>query len=324
MKRATITFFAILLVFTYTKAQNTLLVYTKFPSQLNFIDINNSSIEKKAIWSDKEGGYIINVDQVENTYVESNEDAIFFKLSDQERVTKLIALPSNDRLSLEKCFSSEKYCCEKLTDKQRKSTEKIYAVAVMKKDAETVDYFSFNNPEQEFLPTEDILFSWKSNAEISKLYIVDIKTFDIVYENDNITSNYLTFRSDSKKIKPSEYQLAIEFKEAQYKKQTTDFAIKELVFDNKNYYLPSQKNGTISWKSNLPIKSVSIKESGSDNILYTTNLEISKILLQDIKNDLSTKKAYTVNIETERGNYSYDFEILLDNESVHELSTLIE
>jgi len=324
MKRAIILFLTMTIVRSFAFTQNTLLVYTKFPLHLNFIDLNNSTIEKKAIWSEEEGGYIINVENVEKTYVQSNDDATFFKLSDQERVTKLIALPSNDKLSLEQCFSSEKYCCEKLTDKQRKSTEKIFAIAVMKKDAQKVEYFSFTQPSHQFLKNEDITFNWTSNAEIQKAYIVDVESLDIVYESTNVETNSFTLPNDIKTLEDSKYQFAIEFKEPQYKKQTIDFSIQDVAFTSMEYYLPSQKTATISWKSTKPIENICVINTKTKNVIYEKKENCSSLPLNEIEKSLSVDSQYSLIVKCDNKKYSFDFEILVDNNSVKNLTGLID
>lgn len=325
MKKLIVVLFSTM-YFGVINAQNTLLVYTKFPSQLSFIDVQNNDIPKKAIWSEEEGGYVINFDETGSTFVHSSSDGAIFKLSDQSKVTKLIAMPADDKISLEKCFSDQKYCCDKLTDKQRKSTEKIYAVAVMKKDANMVEYFAYTNTTTQFSSAEEVNLKWYTDKEISKVYIVDLESLETVFESSDVSKEGLSLEGKGLKLKESNYQIAVEFKEIQYKKQTLNFEINGVAFQNDEYYLPSQKKGIISWKTQEKISSLVVLNTETmEELAHVDNPEASFFEVASISKNLKSEEQYTIKLTTENGDeYSKNFEILFDNSAVEELAQIVE
>jgi len=316
-------------------SQNTLLVYTKYPSQLSFIDAFNKVLPSKAVWNQQDGGYVLNYDDLENTYVSSSTQAASFKLSNSSKLTKLIALQANDKVSLQKCFTSEKYCCEQLNDKQKKGTEKILAVAIMKKSADKNLPLSFETADNlEITDIQELLVAWTAKIPVKEAYIVDVSDLSIVWQQDNYALNKISYQNISPSLKKNfamnhKYQLGIVLDDNSGKKYTFDFDLKDVAFKTRDYNFATVEVANISWASNKPVSSVSIVDPAGNAVLWEktsfsgNNLELSKI--DELKNKVVPGKEFKLQVELDdKSTYDYSFQILLSKEDSDALRSIIE
>ncbi|MBK8806052.1 MAG: hypothetical protein IPO21_05140 [Bacteroidales bacterium] len=318
-------------------AQNTLLVYTKYPSQLNFIDAFNKVIPKKPIWSETDGGYIINLKDLDNTYVTTTDASASFKLSSNEQLTKAISLDINKKVALQKLFTNEKYCCEKLSEKQKKGTEKIYAVSVMKKGEKKYDPLEFlaqNNNEVCYL--DSIAIAWKTLGEIKSIYLLDVNTLETVWESDTYNDSELTYNKIKSMLKREflknhKYQINIVLKNQDPEvKYSYEFDYSDLAFNSQLYHFPSQENVSISWQSVQKVAKLQVVESSTGRMLLEKNNVQNNIFsfindVSPINERFVSGIEYQLNVILENEEmYSYNFEVLINEEDSQILKSIIE
>ena len=320
----------------HISSQNTLLIYTKFLSDLNFIDESASAVPLKNLWQKDDGGYILNYEDADKTYI-SSENYANFKLSSQKKLTKLITLEENDKVSLHNCLNNEKYCCERLTDKQKKGTEKLFAVAVMKKSALKDQLLIFDEKNlKEFHHPENISINWKTKAPVKKVYLVDINEIKTIWEASEYTDHsfsYNTLENIAGDVIETghKYQLniVVEKDEEKDEKFTWDFELKPLAFENTEYYFPTAEAVQIKWNTDEKIKSISLEENKNNIKLWESNDFSSNTFSYTgienvVENKLEPGKDYSLNIELENGKmFDYTFSVLLNEEESQELKKLI-
>lgn len=317
-------------------AQNTLLVYTKWPSKLNFIDAFNKVIPVQNIWSEEEGGFVLSYEELATTYVTASDFASF-KLSDQVKLTKLIALSKDSKISLQKCFTNEKYCCEKLTDKQKKGTEKLYAVALMKKGHSLNLPIVFDEKSTKGVNSlNDVFIKWESKLTVEKVYIIDVNTLETVFEKDAPQTSQLTYedlKSASKDfLKNHHYQLSVVLKQANNTlvKHKFDFAFNDLTFNSDNYHISSKESFDISWKTDEKVKKIEVIDSVTNKTVWEkSDYKKSSISSEEMNNGLgdavSAGSDYSVYITLENGQkYKYKFMILLEENELDALKSIVE
>lgn len=316
-------------------AQNTLLVYTKWPSKLNFIDAFNKIIPFQSVWNEDEGGFEISYEDLENTYV-TTSDFASFKLSDQVKLTKLIAMSKDSKISLHQCFTNEKYCCEKLTDKQKKGTEKLYAVALMKKGHKLNLPITFSEGStQSVIALEDVLLEWKSKLPVKSITILDVNSLKTVYDVEYPSMNRINY-SNLEKVKDQfqsghQYQLSVALEQADKTtvKHHFDFKIEKLSFVGEEYHIPSKEVMEFNWKTSSGVKNVQIVDSASNmNVWSESNYKKNSLRIADIGKSadlLEAGKEYSFIVELDNGEkYSYKFMILLDDEELAALKQIVE
>ncbi|MFQ3578994.1 MAG: hypothetical protein SNJ71_02500 [Bacteroidales bacterium] len=312
-------------------SQNTLIVYTKFPTQLNFIDAFNKVIPKKPIWNAHDGGYVVNYDDLENTYITAENTDISFKLSDKSKLTNLISLESNSRVSVQKCFTSEKYCCEKLSDKQKKGTEKIMAISVMKKAAvQSMPIIFSETSKNKIYKKEDLFVSWSTQLTIKNIYIVDLNTLDIIWKADNYTLNNVTYSKIKNELtKPlitdHKYQLSI-ITNTEDIKTNFDFEYSDLIFLPSDYNFPTQDAVVIQWESTSKITKITLVDnSTSKEIWNTTTINSNTFIFNEqIKNhNLIPGNEYSLSVLCDnKKTYTYTFTVLLDSDTSNALKEI--
>lgn len=321
----------------YCVAQNTLLVYTKFPSQLNFIDAFNKVIPKKAIWSEKDGGYIVNIADLENTFIQSNDPNVSFKLSNTTQITKLISLEGNNKIALEKLFTNEKYCCERLSDKQKNGTEKILAMSVMKKGDNKLEPVIYDEQIfSEICNIEELNISWKTAGEIKQIYLVDVNNVKTIWLSDNYNSNSLTYENIKSQLttqfeKNHKYQLNILLKNQDPEvKYVYEFDYSELAFLTQEYHFTSQDAVKIDWKTSQMVTSLLLKNSSNSSILWSSDkiqnnsFSYSEIFAQNSKS-LTPGEEYILELKLDNNKvYQYNFIVLISKEEDDALKMIIE
>lgn len=315
-------------------AQNTLLVYTRYPTQLNFIDAFNKVLPKKAMWNEKDGGFVLNYDELDNTFI-SAEQSANFKLSNNSQLTKLIALQANDKISLQKCFTSEKYCCEQLNDKQKKGTEKILAVAVMKKSADKNLPVVFQDAiKKEISSMNDMSVAWTTLSAIKEVYLVDVNTLDIVWKKNDFAGDNIEYQDIAGELtKPMEmnhtYQFGIILASDTDNKYTFDFNLKDLAFQSLDYHFVSDEVVKIGWATDKKIANISLLESASNkNLWQSTDYSASEFALSSeasLKGKVQPGVEYKLNIRLDNGStHDYNFMVLLDSSDSEALKALLE
>jgi len=259
------------LYITQLQSQNTVLIYTKFPAFLNIEDANKTSVDKKELWQKNGDGYIVDFNDLYNTYISTNNKASF-RLSSDKKLSKFITLESNEKVSLYKCLNNEKYCCEKLSDKQKKATEKIYAVAIMKKAATKDDPLIFSdNNIKEYNNPDDISIKWATDGAVSQMYIVDINTVETVWEVNEYNNSVITFEQIKDQLKkPLEtghkYQLNIAIKPpenavSKKNKFSFDFDITPLAFQTTVHQFPTTESVSIDWNTDHKITKICLMDA---------------------------------------------------------------
>jgi len=334
-KNCIATVIAIITCIHSTQAQNTLLVYTKFPTHINFVDESDKPIQTHSIWNQSKGGFMINYDNLENTYVVADE-LVNFKLSNQSRLTKLIALDSQNKMSLYKCFTSEKYCCEKLTDKQKKGTEKLLAVSVMKKSATKNAPLIFSDTSLDQIYTaKELSISWATEKDITDIYLVDITELKTIWQSKVFTSSALKATDLSAQNinlkKGHTYQLNIQLQtpNPEAGKFSFEFEYRNVAFNCNNYLFATKDAILIGWRTDGSIAQLSLSdESGSElfqqNNYSKQSFDISE--LPDIaQNKISAGKEYSLKLTmADHSIQEYQFMVLLNEEDSQELKALLE
>lgn len=317
-------------------AQNTLLIYTKFPNQIMFIDAFNKVIPSKALWNQQDGGYMISYNDPSNTYVEVSDPNAIFKLSDMHKLTKIISLPVKEKMSLQKCFNNEKYCCEQLSDKQKKGTEKLLAISVMKKgvDKSTPVVFSDNN-FREISIKENLKIDWQIEGTIKSMYLLDITTLETVWHADNYNANTVTYAQLASGLKkPLEkkhkYQLNIVLNNDQNAdaKYVYEFDYKDLAFETQEYHFVTSEAVKISWNTQLKIKKAYIRDiTQNKNVWEAEKYAASSIDYSSIQAGavLTPNDEYQLILELDNNEvYNYDFMVMLDAEESAALKQLVK
>jgi len=337
MKPKKILSIILIFLFVNTFSQQSILLYTNFPSNIKVFE-NNKAIKRTPIWEENAGGYIIDINNEAKTLI-SAEGNINFKLSNDNKTTKKITLSDGESLSIYKCLNNEKYCCERLTTKQQSATKKIYAVSLMKKSAMKNKTVIFNDITNEFTSKNDIKLSWKTDSIIKFISIYDVNTMDIIYEKDiknNIDSiDYYFIKNDLKQdLKDNnKYILKIITRNLQdpineIKESSYEFSIKSLAFYKKQYYFSTFEAVDIKWKSTIDIKTISLIEKASNTELKKIeNSNTNEFVLSDNieKTKITSGKDYLLKIELSNGIIeTYPFIILLDQEENDGLKFLIE
>ena len=321
-------------VFTQSKSQNTLLLFTKTPMLVNVSDETNVNVPKKPIWSNNDGGYVLNYNNMYKTFLSSKE-SIQVKLSDKDKTTKSIALQANQKVSLYKCMNSDQFCCDKLSEKQKKGTKKLYAVAVMKKAIERQRSVIFpeSNPHG-FLAPEDFSLTWSCENNIEEIYLVDVNSTETIWAEGAIDGSVLTYEMIKDNLdKPLQaghrYILNIvtdktDDTSVTNKKHVFEFDIQPFVYITNAYYFPTKQALNIEWNTNLDVSGIQL--TADEELLWETDeFTASALTASSIDNiNLEPEKSYTLTVKTENGDYEYYFEILLNEEESSELKNLVE
>jgi len=318
-----------------SSAQNTLLVYTKWPSKLNFIDAFNKVIPFHSVWNEEEGGFEISYDELENTYV-TTSDFASFKLSDQIKLTKLIAMSKDSKISLHQCFTNEKYCCEKLTDKQKKGTEKLYAVALMKKGHKLNKPIYFTESStQSVSKIEDLKLEWESKLVVKSISILDVNNLETIYELDAPAISSLGYEQ-LKEVKDKfdnggQYQLSAVLEQANRStvKHHFNFSLQDLSFNSSEYHIPSKEVLNLGWTSDKTVKNVQIIDSASNKTIWTDDkFSGSSVVLKNLGKSsdlLNAGTEYTLEVELDNGKkFQHKFMILLDDSELAALKDIVE
>lgn len=331
--RILITILQLLLCFS-VYAQNTLLVYTKFPTHLNFVDGSNNSIPVTSIWNQADGGLVLNFQKLENTFVVADE-MVNFKLSDQNRLTKLIALDTQNKISLHKCFTSEKYCCEKLTDKQKKGTEKLLAVSVMKKSV--ADHSPLIFAPENLTQIQDLTeleVNWATENSIKEIYLVDITDLETIWQSESFTSSVFKASDlhigDVKLKKDHKYQLNIQLNtpNPEAGKFSYEFDYTNLAFESNHYHFPTKQAVSVDWRTKENVsKATLLSQTGEklweSNLVKESNFSLSS-LPTDVQGKVQAGQEYTIQVSTEKSSYEYQFMILLDPSESDDLKALLD
>lgn len=317
-------------------SQKTILLYTNFPSSIKIIE-NDKLVNKTPIWTKNEGGYIIDINNDVKTLIFAKEN-INFKLSNDNSITKEINLGSGENLSIYKCLNSEEYCCERLTTKQQSATKKIYAVSLMKKNANSNKTVVFNELNNEFITQENVIIEWKTDSVIKSISLYDVNSMEIVFEKElkeNIYSiNYNDIKIESKKELKSnnKYVLKITTRDLQElstetKESSFEFKISILAFENRQYYYNTFESVKVNWKTKLDINSISIIEKKSGKVLSKVlNINTNELILSKVieKARIISGIEYILNFETNNGVIIYyPFIILLDQDENEDLKMLL-
>jgi hypothetical protein len=317
-------------------SQKTILLYTNFPSSIKIIE-NDKLVNKTPIWTKNEGGYIIDINNDVKTLIFAKEN-INFKLSNDNSITKEINLGSGENLSIYKCLNSEEYCCERLTTKQQSATKKIYAVSLMKKNANSNKTVVFNELNHEFITQENVIIEWETDSVIKSISLYDVNSMEIVFEKElkeNIYSiNYNDIKIESKKELKSnnKYVLKITTRDLQElstetKESSFEFKISILAFENRQYYYNTFESVKVNWKTKLDINSISIIEKKSGKVLSKVlNINTNELILSKVieKARIISGIEYILNFETNNGVIIYyPFIILLDQDENEDLKMLL-
>lgn len=316
------------------KCQNTVLLYTSYPTQLNFIDAFNKSIPKQALWHKDDGGYILNIENLENTFVIANDENANFKLSNNSKLTKLISLQANNKQSIDKFFRSEKYCCVKLTDKQKKGTEKLFAVAVMKKSKTGYKNLEFAaDNKTEITEIADFTLQWNSTLPVKHIYLTDINTLDIVWETKQYSNNNIKlsdFVSPKDFVYGHKYQLAIVIQNKDSEeKYSFEFDYNNLAFTTHEFYFPTTEALNIAWQTNEQIAEISLKDKTGKMLFANVTPKENSFSFESMSNEARAKfqseQEYNLQITLEnKQTYTYTFVVIMNLFESAELKALVE
>lgn len=335
----------LLLIFLFSlqsQAQNTLLLYTKFPTFLSIEDAKNTGVDKKELWQKNGDGFIVDFNDLYNTFISTNSKASF-RLSSDKKLSKFITLEPNEKVSLYKCLNNEKYCCEKLSDKQKKATEKIYAIAIMKKAATKNDPLIFSdNNIKEYNKAEGINIKWKTDGSINQMYIVDINTVETIWEINDFNNSMITFETIKDKLKkPFEtghkYQLNIVIKlpeNALSKKNkfSFNFDITPLAFQSAIHQFPTAESVDIGWITDSKISKICLVDANNNELFKSEKYSSSAFNFKDniqkseikFKPGMNYKLVIGINSkDTKNNKFEYSFTVLLDEEESNELKNLL-
>lgn len=319
-------------------AQNTLLIYTKFPNQIMFIDAFNKVIPSKALWNQQDGGYMISYNDPNDTYVEVSDPNAIFKLSDMHKLTKIISLPLKEKMSLQKCFNNEKYCCEQLSDKQKKGTEKLLAISVMKKGVDKVTPVIFSEKNfNEISVKENLKIDWQISGVIKTMYLIDITTLETIWQTDGFKSTELTYALLANGLKkPLEkkhkYQLNIVLDNDQNAdaKYVYEFDYKDLAFETQDYHFVTEEAIKINWNTQQKIKKAYLRNiTQNKNVWeaekYTSSSFDYATLHSSGVATLAPSDEYQLILELDNNDvYNYDFMVMLDAEESTALKQLVK
>lgn len=314
--------------------QNSILLYTNFPESITFTDVDNKDLPKKPLWNKDKGGFLIENDNAGDTYIKTDNNATF-KLSNQKQTTKIISLKKDEKIELNECFRNNLYCCEKLTEKQEKATEKIFAVSLMKKAINLKKALVFNQESYCFLSTEEINILWETDSLINKIEIIDINNLEIVYQSNDykfngLKSNRLNDGLKKGLIVGNSYLLNIYTKDLsvfpeKVQKHSVQFDLKPIVFENTSYYFNSLKTINIKWNSINKTTKVRLYNVKDNNEIYTKS-DYNKQEFSADDFDVSLLKSgeiYALEVEDKKGNKEkYLFQPILDNHDINSLQEI--
>ena len=197
----------------------------------------------------------------------------------------------------------------------------------------------FNNLTDEFIDKDDISFSWKTDSIIKSISIYDVVSMGVIYEKefeDNIYSiNYNTIKEDLKQDlkQNNKYVLKVVTRNladpiTETKESSYGFSLKSIAFENKQYYFSTFEAVNIKWSTKQKIKSISLTEKKSSNILKKVeNLTKNEFVLSENieKNQIKSGLDYILKIELTDGTIEkYPFVILLNDDENNDLRFLLE
>jgi hypothetical protein len=313
-------------------AQNMLLVYSSNPGILKFFDSSGSQLSSRPIWGQNEGGLAVQVPDMSQAFI-SAEGQASLKLSDKNRTTKLISINREQRLSLESCFSAEKYCCESLSDRQRSGTEKIMAVSVMKKSADELKPVVFTKGSRYITGPADLLIEWRAEIEWETVFLVELSSMETVWSSSSFSSFSFTAADIAANgillNDKAEYQLTVRYREASGAASNASFIFEHgpLAFADTGYHFVSKEAMHISWKSREAARELVLM--AGEQILWkgadagSSFFNIGS-LPADVAASISPGTEYQLAITMQNGaKYNYSFMVLVDNEESLALKELV-
>ena len=326
-----------MLVIFNVGAQQSILLFTRFPANIS-VHENSVPVEKEAIWKQNMGGYLLNINNDSKTIIESSKD-LTFKLSNENQTTKDIELEKGSSISVYKCMNNDKYCCEKLSDRQQSATKKIYAVAIMKKSALQNKTVVFESSQNSFIQKDDINIQWHTDSIVQKLVLYDVnemeEILDIAVDDDLKEFSYERFKEDmTGEIKQNhKYVLKVITKNDEdiitgNKESSFPFELNEISFLGTDYYFPTLESVNIAWNTFSKITKLEIRNKSSKEIIYQQNdIEVNSIKLSEINTGkpIKSEEDYELILTLENTNiYTYPFVVLLTKEESNALLQVLD
>lgn len=337
MKKMIIGVLAIVGIPLIINAQQSVLLFTNFPSDL-MISEEKTSVEKTPIWIKDKGGYLIDIKSDVKTIITSSSN-ITFKLSNENKTTKNIQISKGDKISVFNCLNSDEYCCQKLSDKQQSATKKIYAVSLMKKSANINKTVQFNNLTNSFINKTEFNVKWSTDSLIQSISIFDVNSMEEIFNKkisnqinsitySDIKNNLLSDLSDGGKYVLKIHTRNLQNPIIEIEESSYGFEINTLAFVNKTYYFLTKESVNIEWDTKKTIKEISFY-SKPDNIKLWSSVDFTKnnfSINTDIANTkIITGTEYVLKLVLENDNvFSYSFVVLLSEEESEELFKIVE
>ncbi len=322
--------------------------------QLTLLNKKTNKKQSISTWNKTGGGFLIEVDNLTDIYLETEKTSIFRLFSLEKKLsTKWIEISKGKSISLQDCFTKHKG--DALSDKDMLKSASEFLVSnymgnPMYEETTALrgneDKLTFSDKNsKEFFNKDEIEIKWDTKLKIRHIYIVDITAPTIIWKSENYPSTTLNIeqiKNDLKKPLESghQYQINIVLENPhdanmEGEKYSFEFALKPLIFNTKNdpAYFLAKDSINIEWKTKLNIKKICLKSLVDNKIIWEQqNYTASKVTFDkmkaDLKGEINPKTRYNLIIDLEDTNkntvqYVYNFEVILNDMEFKDLLNFI-